>query len=104
MEGSRILAWIALGFAGLAAGTLLHTYIRPEREDRASKLLTRSTTAMVCSMMVVQLPRLFHFESTELRWGSLALGLVLLVYAFAQLRRFRRSQATDSHTSARDRA
>lgn len=90
MDGSIILAWIVLGFAVLAAGTLVHTYIRPNSADRASQLLTKSSTAIALVITLGPLPRLFRLESNVVRWGVVALAAVLLVFAFVQLHRYRR--------------
>lgn len=94
-----MLAWVALGFAVLAAGALGRTYVRPEGMDLASRLLTRGSTAMVLAGIVGQLPQLLKWEGDALRWAAIALAGLLLVFAFAQLRRVRRFKTTGSRSS-----
>jgi hypothetical protein len=85
MVASNLPGWIALATFTIAAGSLLRSRLWSDSNDPRSELLTESTAAIVASVTLGSLPRLFGLESELLRWCITGVSAVLVVFSWMQL-------------------
>ena len=96
MEGSRLLAWIALASFVVALGSLLRARFRPEEDDAHSRDMTELTATLAAGATLGPIPRLFGLEGGLLHWIIDGLLAVITVLLWVQLFRLRSPKDGDA--------
>ena len=95
MEGANWPGWISLLSFALAFGTLVKNRVWPDSDDLRTGLLTECVTAIVASVTVGSLPKLFGLENALVRWGTLGVSAIFTILAWVQLVRVVRLKAPE---------